>query len=238
MRRPDACGARASDVRIDESLTGARYPSYCSTPPAFCSAPTVLAEFTLDVDTIMKRFLLVLPFLLGACDRGASPTEVAAPAARGMAAKGGSCTLANGNTATPGFDQYGYNRCAHQFVGTFAGYCAARGQGPTCGGVVGSTKLVMKWNEEWDRYNADHYGTNGPYDAWLDNEMHGAYLDGTPFSEHFKTRWDAVCVATGGVASANGGTCIWNSFEVLMDQGTENGEHIWWTKLTPAGYGN
>jgi hypothetical protein len=95
----------------------------------------------------------------------------------------------------------------------------------------------MKWNEEWDRGNAEGWA-NAPYNAYLDNEARGAYLDGTPFSEHFKTRWDAGCVASSGAASTNGGSCIWGQFEVLMDQGKEGGVHTWWTKLSPAGYGN
>jgi len=198
----------------------------------------------------MKRLLCILPFLLAACDSGVTgPRESVALSASTMSAKGGSCTLASGKVASTGFDKYGYNRCAHIFNGTFEGYCAARGGGPSCGGVEGTTKLIMKWNEEWDRGNAEGW-TKSPYAAYLDNEMRGTYLDGTPFSEHFKTRWDAGCVATfipdePGIpgsgfpgVSTNGGACIWEQFEVLMDQGTENGEHIWWTKLTPAGYGN
>ena len=184
----------------------------------------------------MKRLLLVLPFLLAACDSGVSaPTENAMLKSATLDAKGGTCTLASGKVVATGFDQYGYNRCAHLFNGTFGGYCAARGAVPTCGGVDPSSSLVMKWNEEWDRGNADGWN-KPPYAAYLDNEARGTYLDGTSWSEHFKTRWDAGCAATG--VSTNGGSCIWNQFEILMDQGTEGGEHVWWTKLTPAGYGN
>ncbi len=185
----------------------------------------------------MKRLLLIVSFLLAACDGGnpitpSAPNEV--PAALSVS---NTCTLANGNTAERGFDEYGYNRCAHIFNGTFEGWCAAKGQVPDCAGVAGSTNLIMKWNEEWDRGNATGW-TAGPYAANLDNETRGTYLDGTPFSEHFMTRWDAGCVASGGTESSNGGQCIWGQFEILMDQGTEAGEHLWWAKLTPAGYGN
>lgn len=186
----------------------------------------------------MKRLLILVPFLLAACD-GGNPITTSAPNAV-HAAKGvpNTCTLANGNTATMGFDEFGYNRCAHMFNGTYAGWCAARGNpNPDCGGVKGSTKLIMKWNEEWDRGNATGWAA-GPYAANLDNETRGNYLDGTPFSEHFKTRWDSGCDTSGGVVSTNGGSCIWGPFEILMDQGTEGGDHMWWTKLTPAGYGN
>ena len=89
----------------------------------------------------------------------------------------------------------------------------------------------MKWNEAWDVGNATDWAT-GPYDAWLDNEIRGA-----DFSEHFKTKWDAQC-SGGATLGSNGGPCIWGSFETLMDQGTENGAHVWWTKLSASGFGS
>ena len=147
------------------------------------------------------------------------------------AAGSGSCTLANGKVVSTGFDQYGYNRCAHTFVGTFGGWCAARSAPADCAGVLGSTRLVMKWNEGWDVGNVTAWA-KGPYDAWLDNEIRGA-----GFSEHFKTKWDALC-ASGLSSGSNGGPCIWGSFETLMDQGRENGVHVWWTKLSSAGFGS
>lgn len=188
----------------------------------------------------MKRLLLVLPFLFAACDSGVTnPTESAVLKTATLAAKGGTCTLANGNVASTGFDAYGYNRCAHIFNGSWGGYCTEpkRNAEPDCYGVLRTTKLIMKWNEEWDRGNAEKW-LKPPYAAYLDNEIRGNYLDGTPFSEHFKTRWDAGCVSSRGTVSGNGGSCIWGRFEVLMDHGKEAGEHLWWAKLTPAGYGN
>jgi hypothetical protein len=186
----------------------------------------------------MKRLLILLPFLLAACDVSTiAPTATMTPAASTASSGRNTCTLANGAIVATGFDANGYNRCAHIFNGTFAGYCAARGQAPDCAGTTGGTKLVMKWNEGWDLGNAEGW-SKPPYYATLDNEIKGAYPDGTPFSEHFKTRWDAGCTTSGGTASSNGGTCIWNQFEVLMDQGTEDGSHIWWVKMTPAGFGS
>jgi hypothetical protein len=201
----------------------------------------------------MKRVLLAIPFVLAACGGSMTePREGVAAVSSSMSAKGegGTCTVPIRHILTRvpvGFDANGYNRCAHIFVGTFEGYCADRGQGPECGEVLGSTKLVMKWNEEWDRGNAEWW-LNGPYSAYIDNEVKGVYGTssdptfpyprGTPFSEHFKARWDAGCDASGGVSSTNGGGCIWGPFEVLMDQGSANGSKVWWAKLTPAGYGN
>ncbi len=193
----------------------------------------------------MKRLLLALPIILAACASDVpNPTEAFVAKSAVLAAKGGTCTLASGRVVATGFDQYGYNRCAHIFNGTYGGWCAQHGQGPDCGGVQGSTTLVMKWNEEWDRGNATNWN-EGPYDAWEDNEAKGAYLDGTTFSEHFKTKWDAGCVAVttpadpmGYTYRPDGGKCIWGQFLVLMDQGKEDGQHMWWAKLSPAGYGN
>ncbi len=189
----------------------------------------------------MKRtfvgLLAVMTLAVAACNSESAPTSpqlVASPVALVSA---GTCTLANGNTASTGFDQYGYNRCAHQFVGTFAGYCAARSASSDCGGVTGTTRLVMKWNEEWDRGNATGWA-NGPYTANLDNEINGSLLDGTSFSEHFMTTWDAGCVSSGGTSATNGGSCIWGAFRILIDQGMQGGAKMWWTRATPAGYGS
>lgn len=145
--------------------------------------------------------------------------------------KGGSCTLANGKVVSTGFDEFGYNRCAHNFVGTYGGWCAQQGRPENCAGVPGDTRLNMKWNEEWDRGNATNWA-DGPYRAWLDNE-----IKGDDFSEHFKTKWDASCAAHNPVGE-DGAPCIWGAFEILMDQGTEGGAHVWWTKLSPAGFGS
>lgn len=186
----------------------------------------------------MKRLLFALPFLLAACEVSTVlPTAMSPSATISASSAKNTCTLINGNVVATGFDEFGYNRCARNFNGTFGGWCAKMGQAPDCAGVLGSTKLIMKWNAGWDLGNFEGW-TSASYDAWLDNEIRGNYLDGTPFSEHFKTHWDAGCTASGGVTSSNGGTCIWGLFEVLMDQGTEGGVHTWWAKLSPAGFGS
>src|SRR5574337_384072 len=76
--------------------------------------------------------------------------------------------------ATPaGFDQYGYNRTARVFVGTGISWCMAKvGDEAWCTNYLGpyaNDHLVMKWNKEWDRGNAEGW-SNPPYDAWTDNE--------------------------------------------------------------------
>lgn len=191
----------------------------------------------------MKRLLLVLPFVIAACDGGSTaPTSPAMARVNagaislGVNAKN-TCTVPIRGVLTVvavGYDSYGYNRCAEIFNGTFAGYCAEQGAPADCAGFLGSTSLIMKWNAEWDRGNAEKW-SKPPYAANLDNEIKGSLLDGTPFSEHLKVTWDAGCAA--GTPAA-GATCIWGPFLVLMDQGTQDGAHIWWTKWTPAGYGS
>jgi hypothetical protein len=167
---------------------------------------------------------------ISACQGTTEPNKMMPGASPSFAVSGGSCTLANGNVVSTGFDQYGYNRCAHNFVGTFGGWCAEQGAALDCAGVPGNTRLNMKWNEEWDRGNATGWSA-GPYSAWLDNEIKGA-----GFSEHFKTKWDQGCADSG--IGTDGGPCIWGPFEIIMDQGTDGGVHVWWTKLSPAGFGS
>lgn len=196
-------------------------------------------SLTSIVGMIMKRVLLVLPFVLAACAGDVTePRDVAVKAGSVMSASSATCTVPIAGVLTvvsKGFDQYGYNRCAHIFNGTYEGYCTERKAPSTCGDVEGSTKLVMKWNEEWDRGNATGWKA-GPYDAYLDNEVKGTDLDGNPVSGHFKIKWDAGCALNG--ISAIGGVCYWTNFVILMDQGMADGKHVWLTKFSPAGYGN
>lgn len=139
-----------------------------------------------------------------------------------------------------GFDEFGYNRTARNFVGT----CLSWGMGKFgwtqdqaaayCGAYSGD-KLVMKWNAEWDRGNAEGWA-NGPYAAWENNEWNGAVPGGSGDVWHYKIKWVGTCGAD-GAPTADGGYCLWGQFEVLMDQGTSGGEHFWYTKAVPNGYG-
>jgi hypothetical protein len=78
---------------------------------------------------------------------------------------------------TNGFDEYGYNRKARIFVGTGMSWCMGKvGDQAWCEnylGIYANDKLVMKWNAEWDRGNAENWA-NGPYGAWTDNEWKGS----------------------------------------------------------------
>ena len=139
--------------------------------------------------------------------------------------------------AANGFDQYGYNRAARVFVGPASGWCLAHGAPATCQGIFSNDRLVMKWNAEWDRGNAEKWA-NPPYRAYLDNEWNGNVPGGSGWTEHFKAVWVGACGAE-GAALANGGYCIWGQFEAIFDRGMDP-SHSPWTAAhaSPAGYGS
>ncbi|HKZ45334.1 MAG TPA: hypothetical protein VJ343_01370, partial [archaeon] len=149
------------------------------------------------------------------------------------------CTLANGDLVARGFDEFGYNRCAHQFVGTGESWAM---------GKLGMThveaeaymepyahdKLVMKWNEEWDRGNAEGWNDPNGYDAWENNEWNGMCDGCSGEVWHYKIKWVESCGTVGIASTVPGGYCIWGQFWVLMDQGTSGGEHIWLAHEIPT----
>ncbi len=148
-------------------------------------------------------------------------------------------TLATVAYAAGGFDEFGYNRKARIFNGPASGWCLARGAPADCMGIYSNDRLVMKWNAEWDRGNAEGWTDPNGYDAWEDNEWNGAFPGGSGAVWHYKIAWDQEC-ATSGVPSRAGGYCIWGQFEVLMDQGKDPSYgpgHLWFAKAIPNGYG-
>src|SRR5665811_1771876 len=75
-----------------------------------------------------------------------------------------------------GFDELGYNEQARVFNGPADGV-----DGILDGMVWGdptyaNDHLVMKWNAEWDRGNAENW-SQPPYAAWEDNEWNGKVPD-------------------------------------------------------------
>ena len=191
----------------------------------------------------MKRILLVLPFVLAACDSGlTAPPENVVPTVARLNVSGGTCLVPIGGfltTVSVGFDEWGYNRCARVFNGTYSSWCVERGAAPDCAGsLYSSDKLVMKWNAEWDRGNAEGWSIP-PYSAWLDNEANGNKAGGSGAVWHYKFQWVGSCVD--GIFFADGGYCIWGQFEVLMDQGLDPNilpGHIWYARAISNGYGN
>ncbi len=141
---------------------------------------------------------------------------------------------------TTGFDEWGYNRSARIFNGTAWGWCMGKvGDPEWCESYLGDTKndhLVMKWNAEWDRGNAEGW-LLGPYRAYENNEWNGKVPGGSGDVWHYKIVWVGTCGGEGELLP-NGGYCIWGQFEVLMDQGTSDGVHEWFAHAIPNGYGS
>lgn len=129
-----------------------------------------------------------------------------------------------------GFDKYGYNDAARIFNGTGSSWCLAGGQAIDCLGASSADKLVMKWNAQWDLCNAG----GSCEGAWTDNEWNGKVSGGSGWVWHYKIVWVGPC--TDGATLPDGGYCVWGSYEVLMDHGSDAG-HIWGIRATPNGYG-
>ena len=142
--------------------------------------------------------------------------------------------------AEGGFDEWGYNRQARIFNGTGWSWCMGKvGNAAWCQSYLGpyaNDKLLMKWNAEWDRGNAEGW-SNPPYRAWENNEWNGAFPGGSGSVWHYKYVWVGAC-GDDYTPLPNGGYCIWGQFEVLMDQGTDSGAHSWYTHGLPSGYGS
>lgn len=141
-------------------------------------------------------------------------------------------------TANGGFDQYGYNNTARVFNGTGASWCLAKQAGAECLGIYSPDKLVMKWNAEWDRGNRENWTDLNGYRAWTDNEWNGKCANCSGEVWHYKIVWSAVCTA--GLTPTDGGYCLWDVFEVVMDQGHDPNlvpGHLWVAKVAPNGYG-
>ena len=133
-----------------------------------------------------------------------------------------------------GVDDFGYNYKARIFVG------AADGVDRVLDGAVwddpkyANDHLVMKWSKAWDdaRFNGAAWGP----EAWENNEWNGMVEGGSGEVWHYKIVWvgpdleDSPYWRTGGYAA-------WGEFEVILSQGTVDGEHVWETHARPSGYG-
>ncbi|MFA5999784.1 MAG: hypothetical protein WC783_02260 [Candidatus Paceibacterota bacterium] len=149
---------------------------------------------------------------------------------------GGTCTLANGNVVSTGFDVLGYNRCAGIFNGL------ADGTDKVLDGKVwgdptyANDHLLMKWNAAWDACNANRNPANCA-GAWTSNEWNGKVPGGSGEVWHYKMKWVGSCGAY-GTSLPDGGYCIWNEYEVVLSQGSVANQHFWDAHAKPAGYGN
>jgi len=134
-----------------------------------------------------------------------------------------------------GFDKFGYNYKARIFVGPADGVDRVLDGAVWGDPTYANDKLVMKWNAEWDRGNNENW-TKPPYKAWEDNEWNGAVPGGSGEVWHYKIIWVGPELKNSPYW-VEGGYAIWDQFEVIMDQGTADSEHAWYTHAIPSGYG-
>jgi hypothetical protein len=139
---------------------------------------------------------------------------------------------------TTGFDQSGYNTNARIFNGTYGQWCMDKiGDEDYCRAVYGTwwnDKLIMKWNAEWDRGNAENW-TDSPYNARLSNISNGQGPGGSGDSSLLKMVWVGTC--TDGEVLDTGGTCIWGQFAVIMQKASVDGKLFRVAQAQPSGYG-
>jgi hypothetical protein len=137
--------------------------------------------------------------------------------------------------ADKGFDQYGYNYQARNFVGLADGVDRILDERVWGDPIYAKDHLVMKWSKAWDdaRFNRADWTC----EAWENNEWNGAVSGGSGEVWHYKIVWVGSALENSD-CWREGGYPIWGEFEVIMDQGTANGEHIWATHAKPNGYGN
>jgi hypothetical protein len=132
------------------------------------------------------------------------------------------------------FDEFGYNYKARIFVGR------ADGVGRDLDGTVwgdstyGNDHLVMKWSKAWD--DARFHGQPWTPDAWCSNEWKGMRRDGSRETWRYEIVWVGPDLE-GSPYWREGGYPVWGQFEVVMSQGTVDGEHVWEALATPCGYG-
>lgn len=140
--------------------------------------------------------------------------------------------------AAGGFNEFGYNYNANIFNGLADGI-DKKLDGKVWGDpTYANDKLVMKWNEKWDECNA----AGGTVEAacagaWENNEWNGMVPSGSGERWSYKIIWVGPALENSPYW-AEGGYAIWNVYEVIMDHGTIDGEHIWFAHATPAGLGN
>jgi len=136
-----------------------------------------------------------------------------------------------------GFDVFGYHETARIFNGTGMSWSLAKGLPADYQGIYSNDKLIMKWNAEWDRGNAEGW-SKPPYNAWIDNQWNGRFKGGSGSVWHYKIVWSDKCAAD--ETPENGGYCLWGQFEAIMDHGQDPSfgpGHMFFSHGNPTGYG-
>lgn len=143
------------------------------------------------------------------------------------------------SVSAKGFDQSGYNDRANLFNGTVMQWCMDKTNNQSyCNSVYGfwgNDKLMMKWNDEWNRGNDENWA-NPPYKAWLSNLYNGRVPNGSGEVWHYKIVWVGDYTQNPNLVP-EGGYGVWGQFAVIMDQGVNDTGHVWYTLAKPAGYG-
>jgi len=134
-----------------------------------------------------------------------------------------------------GFDEYGYNYQARIFVGPADGVDRSLDGAVWGDPTYANDHLVMKWSKAWD--DARFHGAPWTPEAWEDNEWNGMVPGGSGEVWHYKIIWVGPQLESSPYWR-EGGYPIWGEFEVIMDQGTSQGEgHSWYAHAIPCGYG-
>jgi hypothetical protein len=137
-------------------------------------------------------------------------------------------------TAAAGFDDFGYNYDAGIFVGKADGVDRIL-DGKVWGDpTYANDRLVMKYSQAW--VDARFNGAPWTPEAWENNEWNGKVPGGSGEVWHYKIKWVGPELEDSPYW-VDGGYAVWGQFEVIMDQGTADGEHTWYAHATPTGYG-
>jgi len=192
----------------------------------------------------MKKFItaaasIAMTFALAGAVYAAKPTSVDSNGVENgwEAAKAGCTTIqsgtlesSSGETLSLGFDQYGYNYQAHQYIGYYGNY--QRPPAPVDYGY----KLMMKWNDAWlsntdcdgdlklDRHlGFPSYLGSG---AWLTNHMTGTNSDGSTWEDFVKI----VAVSDTAIKESDATSCPTSlGLDGMMwyDNGVQVGCSVW-----------
>jgi len=97
----------------------------------------------------------------------------------------------------------------------------------------------MKWNEEWERGNAEQWAY-GPYDdARISIEWNGKRAGGSGEVWHFEVGWAPSC-GDNYTRGQHGRYCMEDQFEVRMNPGVDPysgpGQYLF-RKVSPGGSG-
>lgn len=150
------------------------------------------------------------------------------------------------NPSVNGFNEFGYNYTARNFVGTGSSWCQGKLglNKDDCDAYMGAyanDNLVMKWSKAWD--DARFHGAPWTPDAWVDNEWNGQVPNGSGVSEHVKVIWIGLPADSFNPLWRDGGSAIWGEFETIFDHYVCSPDNLlcptnpWQAKAVPAGYG-